>query len=119
MSPAEVRYHFADYQFGEPCTVEQLTQAESRLGQPIPPVLRDLYLSFNGFLGPTSASFFWPLFEKRAGCGALVEMNRFLRDDDVFPKSLTWKCLFYGDAGVGPQWGLNADMKGKIILWDA
>src|SRR5437763_15860459 len=81
INQAEVRHHFAAYAFGEPCTEAQLARAESLLGQPIPLVLRKLYLSFNGFLGPTDASFFWPLFEKRAGSGALVEMDMLLRND--------------------------------------
>jgi hypothetical protein len=119
MSPAEVRHHFADYPFGEPCKLAEIARAESLLGQPIPTVLRDLYINFDGFLGPTGASFLWPLFEKKPGRGALVEMNRFLRDDDIFPKALTSKCLFYGDAGVGSQWGVKADLAGKIVLWDA
>lgn len=116
--PAEVRRHFAGYSFGEPCTAEQLVQAEMLLRQPIPAELRQFYLGFNGFLGPTNAQFFWPLLEEKPGKSALVEMNRFFRDDDVFPRELTSACLFYGDAGGGSQWGLKADLPGKIILWD-
>lgn len=118
MTPADVRHHFAAYEFGSPCTEEQLARAELLLGERIPSLLRDLYLAFDGFLGPTHASFFWPLFEKRPGAGALVEMNRFLRSGE-FPEPLMSQCLFYGDAGVGPCWGLKRDMPGKIILWDA
>lgn len=46
-------------------------------------------------------------------------MNRFYRDDPIFPQELMKKCLFYGDAGVGSQWGLHTDLPGKVILWDA
>ena len=119
VSPADVRRHFAGYPFGEPCTEDQLARAESLLRQPIPPVLRRLYLDFNGFLGPTNASFFWPLCDPKPGDIALVEMNRFFRDETVFPQELTSKCLFYGDAGIGGQWGLKNDLPGKIILWNA
>ena len=46
-------------------------------------------------------------------------MNRFYRDDPIFPQELMKKCLFYGDARVGSQWGLHTDLPGKVILWDA
>src|SRR5687768_13097256 len=65
--PDDVRRHFAGYPFGDPCTEADLARAEAALGIPIPPVLRTLYLSFNGFLGPTDAGYFWPLFGDRGG----------------------------------------------------
>lgn len=118
-SPAEVGRHFAGYRFGEPCTAEQVARAESILRQPIPLDIRRLYLDFNGFLGPTDSPFFWPLFEQTPGGPALVEMNLFYRNDSVFPHELTSMCLFFGDAGGGSQWGVKADLPGKIIVWDA
>ncbi|MGC4005938.1 MAG: hypothetical protein QM811_23585 [Pirellulales bacterium] len=117
MSPQAVRDAFSGYPFGAPCPAAELARAEAALGQRIPAVLRELYLAFDGFRGPTNASFFWPLFAKTPGGFALVEMNRYLRDDDVFPQAFTTGCVFYGDAGVGSQWGLKADLPGKIILW--
>src|SRR5206468_2065299 len=98
-----------------PCSEEQLARAESLLGAPIPRMLRDLYSAFDGFEGPTNAPFLWPLFERQRGQGALVEMNRFLRTDD-FPEPLMSQCLFYGDAGTGPFWGIKHDLPGKVIL---
>jgi hypothetical protein len=80
---------------------------------PIPPVLRNLYRSFNGFRGPTGAAFFWPLFGDRG----LVRWHQFLRSEFTQPWLST--CLFYGDAGGGSPWGLKADLPGRVILWDA
>lgn len=119
MEPADVRRHFAGYAFGEPCPESELVRAEALLGELVPDVLRELYRSFNGFAGPTSAPFLWPLFERRRGASALVEMNLFLRHGSEFPRALMLQCLFYGDAGVGPSWGLKRDLPGKVILWDA
>ncbi len=46
-------------------------------------------------------------------------MNLFFRGDELFPQELVTQCLFFGDNGVGAQWGLKRDLPGKVILWDA
>ncbi len=111
----EVRALFAGHSFGTPCTDADIRRAESALGEPLPAVLRELYLAFDGFLGSTNASFFWPLF----GRDGLVEMNQFYRDDELFSQELVSRCVFFGDNGCGPQWGYKSDLPGKVIQWDA
>jgi hypothetical protein len=111
----EVRALFPGHRFGAPCSAADLRRAEAALGEPLPPALRELYLAFDGFLGPTDAAFFWPLF----GHEGLVEMNQFYRGDALFPQELVAQCLFFGDYGCGPQWGLKGDTPGKVIRWDA
>ncbi len=111
----EVRQLFAGHSFGTPCTEADIRRAEAVLGEPLPPVLRELYLAFDGFLGLTNAGFFWPLF----GREGLVEMNQFYRGDDLFPQELVSRCVFFGDNGCGPQWGFKRDLPGKVIQWDA
>jgi len=118
MTPLAVRKAFKGFEFGPHCTEEELRQAESLLGEPIPQLLRQLYQSFNGFLGPTAAQFLWPLRELSTGGVSFVEMNLFYRRDS-FPQRLTSQCLFYGDEGCGAQWGLKLDLPGKVIKWDA
>lgn len=113
--PDEVRALFAGQHFGAPCTDADIRRAETALGEPLPPILRELYLAFDGFLGPTNAGFFWSLFEREG----LVEMNRFYRDDPLFPQALVSQCLFFGDNGCGPQWAFKRDLPGKVIRWDA
>jgi hypothetical protein len=102
---------FPGHPFGAPCTEADILRAEATLGESLPPVLRELYLAFNGFRGSTNASFFWPLF----GREGLVAMNQFYRGDDLFPQELISKCLFFGDNGCGPQWGFKRDLPGKVI----
>jgi hypothetical protein len=111
----DVRGLFPGHSFGAPRTEADIGRAEAALGELLPPVLRELYLAFDGFLGPTSAAFFWPLF----GREGLVETNQFYRGDDLFPQELVSLCLFFGDNGCGPQWGFKRDLPGKVIRWDA
>jgi cell wall assembly regulator SMI1 len=113
--PDDVRALFAGYEFGAPCTESDICGAEAELGEPLPPALRELYCAFDGFRGPTGATFFWPLF----GREGLVEMNRFYRRDPLFPQGLVSQCVFFGDDGCGPQWGLMRDLPGNVIRWDA
>jgi hypothetical protein len=111
----EIRAMFSGRSFGAPCTQADIRRAETALGETLPPVLRELYLAFDGFRGSTDAAFFWFLF----GREGLVEMNLFFRGDELFPQELVTQCLFFGDNGVGAQWGLKRDLPGKVILWDA
>ncbi len=115
----EVRANFAEFQLGAPCSEADIRQAEEALGEKLPAVLWELYLAFNGFLGPTNATFFWPLFAPKPGYAGLVEMNSFFRAGDPFPQDLVSQCLFFGDNGIGQQWGIKKDLPGKVIEWDA
>jgi hypothetical protein len=111
----KVKAAFQGFPFEAPATIEDLRQAESKLGEPLPAVLRNLYLGFNGFRGPTNARFLWPLFGK----DSLVEFNAFLRCGDEFPREFVHSCIFFGDEGIGPMWGIKQDIPGTIIRWDA
>jgi hypothetical protein len=117
--PEEVRVQFAGHEFGPPCSEAEIRRAEEALGERVPSALRELYLAFNGFLGPTDAVFFWPLFAHESGAGGLVEMNLFFRTEDIFPQELVSRCLFFGDNGIGHSWGLHRDRPGQVIKWDA
>jgi hypothetical protein len=114
----EVRTHFAGRWFGSPATEAAVRGAEEALGEPLPPALRELYLAFDGFFGPTDAAFFWPLSAREPAAG-LVEMNLFFRGDDLFPQDLVRRCLFFGDNGIGPQWAIHRDRPDQVIKWDA
>jgi hypothetical protein len=66
----------------------------------------------------TLASFGLSLRRRITG---LVQMNRFLRENahGPFPQEIVSQCLFFGDDGIGAQWGFKKDLPGKIIKWDA
>jgi hypothetical protein len=108
-----VRSHFGGYHCGPPCAASDVAQAEIDLGERLPDDLRELYRSFDGFCGPTSAQFLWPLF----GPSGLVEMNRHLRTGAEFPRELVLCSVFFGDPGYGDLWGISSCAPGKIIKW--
>jgi cell wall assembly regulator SMI1 len=112
--PQEVQELFRGFPFGTPVTLEDIQRAERELGEPLPPVLRELYLVFDGFNGPTSACFFWTLF----GDEGLVGFNQFFRNGEEFPHELVSSCIFFGDGGAGPMWGIKRDLPNSVILWD-
>ena len=119
MNAILIQEHFAAYPFGAPCSDDDLAEAERRLSQSLPPDLRILYRHFNGFIGPTHAAFLYPLLHKLSELGtSLVEFNFFLRGQDYCP-DFVQECIFYGDNGCGPSWGLLPKEPGKVIVWDA
>lgn len=119
MTPEAVKQLFAGNRFGPPCDEARLAAAEAELRVMIPPELRRFYLAFDGFLGPTAAYFFWPLFarDNRSEIG-FVERNKWLRTSFEFPKELMHQCLFFGDDGCGSSWGLHQQVPGKVIEWE-
>ncbi|WP_435010977.1 SMI1/KNR4 family protein [Tundrisphaera lichenicola] len=109
---------FAGYPFGPPCTQDELDEAEWTLGHPLPEVLRDLYTSFDGFSGPTSAVFFYPLIRPRPFSDVtLVEQTLRLRFDDNFGNFFRHAVLF-GDYGCGTSWGIRLDAPDQIFQWN-
>ena len=116
-----VKAAFPDATYGPPCSDDDIRRAAAALGEPLPVVLREFYRAFDGFLGPTKSGFFWKLFASPENLTGLVEMNKFFRDnaDDPFPREIVEQCLFFGDDGIGAQWGFKKDQPGKIIKWDA
>jgi hypothetical protein len=119
MTPDDVRSAFPEGVFGPACSDADLARAESQLRMTIPAPIRALYASFNGFMGPTASRFLWPLSDPDPNASALVEMNRFFRAGWEFPQRLMERCFWYGENGIGQQWGLKDDLPGKVILWDA
>ena len=117
----KVKAAFPEAAYGPPCSDGDIRRANADLGEPLPSVLQELYRAFNGFRGPTNAGFFWPLFASPKNPTGLVQMNRFLREyaHDPFPQDIVSQCLFFGDDGIGAQWGFKKDLAGKIIKWDA
>ena len=117
----KVKAEFPAAVYGPPCSDDDIRRAVAALGEPLPAVLKKYYRAFNGFRGPTNAGFFWQLFASKKNPTGLVETNKFFREnaDDPFPREIVSKCLFFGDDGIGAQWGFKKDLPGKIIKWDA
>lgn len=109
--PQQIRKHFEGFPFGAACTPADIAKAEEQLGHPLPPLLTELYLNFDGFAGPTDAAFFYPLT-------SLVKYTLFLRTEDYFPRFLQ-RAVAIGDYGTGPYWVILIDAPDKILEWDA
>jgi hypothetical protein len=110
-NPSTVRDAFQEYDFGQPASLELLANAEAKLGHRLPPVLRNYFLAFNGFKGPTGSDFFYTIDH-------LVEMTLFFRSEDYLPKFLHG-AVALGDDGTGPCWLIRLDRPDTIIEWDA
>jgi len=117
----KVKAEFPAAVFGPPCSDDDIQRAVAALGEHLPAVLEGFYRAFNGFRGPTNAGFLWQLFASKKNPTGLVETNRFFREnvEDPFPREIVSQCLFFGDDGIGAQWGFKKDLPGKIIKWDA
>jgi hypothetical protein len=109
---------FPEATFGEPCSDEQIAQAETRLGHPLPPVLVELYRAFDGFVGPTNAQFLYPLCNApRDMIASLVEHTLFLRGEDYFPDFLK-AAVAVGDMGTGTCWLILLEDPTRVVQWE-
>jgi hypothetical protein len=113
----EVRRSFEGFEFGPPCTHGDLARAERELGHALPAILRDLYLAFDGFLGPTAAPFFYPLLPGgEPEILSLVGLTLFLRGEDYFPEFLQ-EAVVFGDYGCGSHWGIRLNSPDELFEW--
>ena len=117
--PEEVRSAFPEGVFREAATGEELAEAERQLGHHLPSQLRELYLSFNGFQGPTNAPFLFPLLERPGPSGeSLVTYTLFLRGEGYFPNWVQ-RAIAFGENGTGAAWLMIIDESDRLVRWDA
>jgi hypothetical protein len=110
-----IRQHFPDASFGAACSELDILRAEEALGEPLPKILRELYLGFDGFRMSVGVDALLPLF----GRDGLVEINRFFRSAPEFPTEFVSRFLFFGDDGSGVYWGIKQELPGKVVRWDS
>jgi hypothetical protein len=97
--PARLRAVLPAAEFAPPATDAQLDAVEADLGQPLPPVLRELLRETNGVRGDAY------------GLGLVWDAERISRDNKYFRDSEDFRqlympftpLLFFGDAGNGDQ----------------
>jgi hypothetical protein len=117
--PEEVCIAFPEATFRAPATSEEVAEAERLLGHLLPPQLRELYLEFNGFQGPTNAPFLFPLLERPGPRGkSLVTYTLFFRGEDYFPEWVQ-RAIALGDNGTGTAWFMLVDEGDRLVRWDA
>ena len=118
-TPTDVRRVFPGNAFGLRVVAETFAAAERELGHALPSQLIDLYLEFNGFLGPTGAPFLFPLFDRSGTRGeTLVSYTKFFRSEGYFPEWVQ-RAVVVGDNGTGAAWFMLLDEECKVVVWDA
>jgi len=111
---AEIRAHFSRGRFGSPCTPEQIAAVEEKIGLRLPEPLRELYLAFDGFRGPTNAQYLFPLAQCTDGGSSLREMTLLFRDWKLVDLS---SFVFFGSSSGDECWGISVDDPKKIIAY--
>ncbi len=99
--------------FGPPADPAAIAAAEHRLGVTFPSWLRDLYLSCDGFVGPTS----WPYLLPLGGRDGLIEFTQFLRGEFWTPRWLNRAVVFGTDLGSGTSTVNFCALDGDLIEW--
>lgn len=98
--------------FNESATLDLIEQAQLALAVTFPHWLKELYLTCDGFSGPTEVRYLYPLL----GGDGTVEFTLFLRNEWQLP----WlnRCAIFSENGGGGSntvhWGI---CDGKLIEW--
>ena len=98
--------------FNPPATREMIDAAQTTLGVTFPRWLESIYLACDGFYGPTSVQYLYPL----TGPDSVIELTRFLRGE----WQLSWldeSAIFSDNGGDGSNtvhWGIR---NRELIEW--
>lgn len=95
-----------------PTDIALLEETERQLGVTFPDWLRVLYLSCNGFAGPTGVRYLYPL----DGPDGVLSFTKFVRDEWRLP----WlrRAIIFGDNGLGGSITVHwAALDGRLIEW--
>ncbi len=118
-TPEQLRNSFPNGVFGAPVSAQVIAEVEAELGHALPQVLRDLYLDFDGFMGPLNTPFLFPLRERpNAMQESLLSFTRFLRDEDYCPPWLHRAVAIGGD-GSGSAWFVLLESPDGAVRWEA
>jgi len=110
---------FPEGTFGAALPPSALAAAEAALGHPLPAPVKELYLQFDGFLGPTNAQFFLSLLEPPGPMKeSLVGFTLFLREEDYCPPWLQ-SAVAIGNNGTGAGWYVLLDDPSRVVRWSA
>lgn len=111
-----LRKFFPAGDFGSPAGIEAIQSAEREIGCAIPSPLRELYLEFDGFYGPTYTHFLYRL-GSRDDDSSLVGWNVFFRTGPEFPSDLKFRYLFFGSDGCCGHWAVPVPAGSSIVRW--
>jgi hypothetical protein len=115
----DVRAAFPESTFGSAVSEAEIAEAERQLGNKLPGELRDLYLEFDGFLGPTAAPFLFPILRQpQAGGESLTTYTQFFRAEVGMPEWVQ-QAIVVGDNGTGTGWFILLSEGNRLVRWDA
>ncbi len=92
---------------------ELIADVERKLGVPLPSWLREVYLSCNGFFGPTGECYLYPL----DGSEGVGDFNLFLREQDWAPPWLERAIVFGSIGGSGSTTTHTLVLDGQLCEW--
>lgn len=115
----EIKEYFENGKFNSPATKQDIVEIEEELDIKFPSVLRELYLSFNGFKeGNGNAAYLLPLKSYRDG-SSVLEMNKFFKEEykQYYPSLDFSNYLFFGSSYSDETWGINLSNESEIIAY--
>ncbi len=92
---------------------EAIADTERKLGVPMPPWLREVYLCCNGFSGPTDECYLYPL----EGGKSVANFTLFLRGEEWAPAWLNRAIVFGYTGGSGSGTTHAVALDGRLIEW--
>jgi hypothetical protein len=92
---------------------ELIERVEQKLGVSMPPWLREVYLSCNGFLGPYRECILYPL----DGSEGVEEFTQFLRDENWAPPWLNRAIVFGYTGGSDSTTAHSVVLDGQLVEW--
>lgn len=106
---------YADAQFATPASHEEIDQIEQRLGQKVPPDLRELLRETNGVQGDYGSGLVWSVQQ-------IIETNEeFRRSADFAQLYMSFdQLMFVGDNGGGDQFAyVRVPLaRDAVFVWD-
>jgi len=104
--PDDVRTAFPDGRFSPPADASSIASVEEKLGIALPPNLRAIYLSFDGFREPIgNAAYVWQLFPAEGGLVSMTQLIWSYAAGGTFPDLRDY--VFFGSSSADENWGMR------------
>jgi hypothetical protein len=114
-----VKDFFVNGRFRPPATEDEIKQVESELAIQFPNMIRELYLSFDGFREAIgNSAYLLPLMQNE-GASSVLEFNKFMREEYIkyYPNLDFSNYLFFGSSSGDESWAINLTNQSQIIAY--
>ncbi|MVX67090.1 hypothetical protein GKZ28_25905 [Clostridium chromiireducens] len=116
----EIKKYFKNGKFNPPAIKQDIVEVEEKLGIKFPIVLRELYLTFNGFREEIAgAAYLLPLKSDKDG-SSVLGMNKFFKEEykQYYPNIDFSNYLFYGSSCSDELWAINLINESEVIAYN-